>query len=44
MSDGHEYVMHYPVPEKDADLIEEDDLEHQGHRSSSVKETGLAQW
>jgi hypothetical protein len=36
--------MYYAVLEKGADLIEEDAVEGQGHRSFSVRERGLDRW
>ena len=43
-SDGDEYLMYYAVLEGDADLLEEDDVECQGHRSFSVRERGFDRW
>jgi hypothetical protein len=43
-SDRDEFVTYYAVLERDADLIEEDGVEHQGHRSFSVTERGFDRW
>jgi len=36
--------MYYPVLESDPDLIEEDDVEGQDHRSFFVRERGFDRW